>query len=373
MTLATEAILRRAISHRFRQNHDAAVRVERIHADGWDRLLAGFDDASYDQCARFALNRWGAGRLCCLAVSDRGTLIGGACFPVVRLPVMGAGYAFLKFGPVWRRHGQSADIATFRRVMSGIAEYYLRPRRIAATVVLRPHPEWLPAEAAALTEMGFGIRPMADPRRYLVRIEPHALHLAGLSQKWRYNLKKAQKSGVTVREEPLADAFGIFRDLHSRMVQRKAFADTDPVNVLPELGAELAPDLRPRLFLARAGERPVAAAVVAICGDVAYYVFGASDAAALPLHAGYLLQRTIVDRLRELDAHWYDLGGEAGEAGLRQFKSGLVGQNGTIVDMRGEFEFTPSPLAGAAKRIILGARSAARRVQQVRFQAWPGR
>ena len=72
--------------------------------------------------------------------------------------------------------------------------------------------------------------------------------------------------------------------------------------------------------------------MIALCGDTAFYVFGASDEAALPLNAGYALQWWIVGWVATLGARWYDLGGEAGTPGLRQFKKGLVGNRGVVLD-----------------------------------------
>jgi hypothetical protein len=77
--------------------------------------------------------------------------------------------------------------------------------------------------------------------------------------------------------------------------------------------------------------------VVAVCGDTAFYVFGATDDAALALNAGYALQWWIVEWLSTLPVRWYDLGGEALDAGLRQFKKGLVGK--ARRRRRGEREF----------------------------------
>jgi lipid II:glycine glycyltransferase (peptidoglycan interpeptide bridge formation enzyme) len=83
---------------------------------------------------------------------------------------------------------------------------------------------------------------------------------------------------------------------------------------------------------------PVAGAVVAVCGDTAFYLFGASTDAALPLRAGYALHWWIVSWAADRGARWYDLGGEAMSEGLRQFKKGLVGKRGAVLTMRGEFD-----------------------------------
>ena len=51
-------------------------------------------------------------------------------------------------------------------------------------------------------------------------------------------------------------------------------------------------------------------------------------------------------------------GGEAGDAGLRQFKKGLVGKSGVVFPMLGEFDFWASPLGRLSGDAIFAARSA---------------
>ena len=124
-----------------------------------------------------------------------------------------------------------------------------------------------------------------------------------------------------------------------RPVARKKFADRDPVDLIPAMMSELPGRLRPRVFLARHQGEPVAGAVIGVHGDTAYYLFGASNENALALNAGYALHWAIVSGLRTESAQWYDLGGEAGEHGLRQFKKGLVGKRGAVVAVKGEYEY----------------------------------
>ena len=57
------------------------------------------------------------------------------------------------------------------------------------------------------------------------------------------------------------------------------------------------------------------------------------------MKAGYTLQWWIVRWLSaQRGMRWYDLGGEVGERGLRQFKKGLVGKRGAIVVTNGEYD-----------------------------------
>ena len=153
-----------------------------------------------------------------------------------------------------------------------------------------------------------------------------------------------------------AEQYRTFATLHAAMVERKQFADGDPIDLVPRMMAELPDALRPRVFVARHNGQPVAGAVIGVHGDTAYYLFGASNGEALPLKAGYALQWAIVQWLRGRSARWYDLGGEAGESGLRQFKKGLVGKHGAIIVSPGEYKYLPTLRARVATDLLMRIR-----------------
>jgi hypothetical protein len=340
--------------------------VEALASDDWDALLSGFDDASYEQSAAFVSGRWGVARTRCLVVRVDGETVGGACCPLLRVPMLGRGFAYLKFGPVWRRDGSPADAASYRAVVTALCRHF-RAREGLGTVVLpRPHPSWLAVETGVLRELGWRVqRAPVDPNRYLVdlRMSDAALK-RNLSQKWRYNLRKAEATGLDVREVEVAKGRDAFGRLHAELVDRKRHHDTDSIELLPGIARSLPTPLRPRLFTAMHAGTPVAAAIVAACGDTAYYLFGASSKQALALRAGYALQWFIVNELRRGRSLWYDLGGEAGSDGLRQFKAGLVGSSGAVVVMPGEFRNTPDLLNELATNSIFGLQAARRRVRE---------
>ena len=110
-------------------------------------------------------------------------------------------------------------------------------------------------------------------------------------------------------------------------------------------------------------------AAIAILGDTAYYVFGGSDDASLSLKGGYALQWWIIRWLSQRNVRWYDLGGEAGEQGLRQFKKGLVGKRGALVHMTGEYDYWSKPSARIMGDAIYGLRSLQRTIRRWRYGA----
>ena len=340
-----------------------AASTDEVPHEVWERGLGGFLDASYDQSATYAAGKWGAQRVSACRVTAGGTVLGGAIVVMLSPPGIGRGVAYIKFGPVWRDRGAAADPARYRAVVAALVEEYAVRRGHMLTIRPRPHPEVAPVEYAALAAMGFRLRPQeADRNRYLVDLSlDEAAQAASLSQKWRYNLRQAWKKGVTVAEFAGPAGAAEVGRLHRQTVARKGFRDEDNFGVLPAMAERLPPGLAPRSFLASAQGRPVAGAVVGVLGDTAYYLYGASGDEALPLRAGYALQWGIVAALRGSGARWYDLGGDVGETGLRQFKAGLAGSAGAVHAMPGEFHRWSEPLGRLAGEAVFAARAVAGR------------
>ena len=354
-----------------RSLHDHAgytAEVDTIGPEAWDRILGGFEDASYDQTACYADGRWGIGRTSRLLMLRDGVPVAGAQVALVLLPFPRRGVAFVKFGPFWRARRARRDINVYRAVVSALVHEYCTRRNCTLTLAPRPHPEHYRSEIEILSQSGFEMRrPYEDRNRYFVDLSLGAdEQMRSLDKRWRYTLNRALANRFDISMEDGEAALAAFAALHRAMVARKRFYDCEAVHLLPGLSARLPAGMRPRVALACHSGRPVAGAVVAVLGDVAYYVHGASDDAALPLSAGYALQWWILRWLSDKGVRWYDLGGEALEPGLRHFKKGLAGKRGTVLSLTGEYDRWPNLQSRWMADLIYGAREAKRAIRSLR-------
>jgi lipid II:glycine glycyltransferase (peptidoglycan interpeptide bridge formation enzyme) len=103
--------------------------------------------------------------------------------------------------------------------------------------------------------------------------------------------------------------------------------------------------------------------VIAVLGDTAYYLFGASADEALQLKAGYALHWWVLRRLADSGARWYDLGTDVRDSGLRQFKKGFVGKAGAVVVMGSEYDHCTNLPSRFATDAIYGVRELKRSVR----------
>lgn len=356
------------------EKHAASARfecqVDSVPAAEWDRTAGEFEDLNYDQIACYSAGQWGD-RVSHLLLRRDGIPVAGARAAIITLPGFSRGLAFLRFGPFWRRRGEDADITMYRAAIGALVQEYCIRRGHFLTVVPRPNPEFYQRECEVLSSFGFSVRrPFPDPNRYLVDLSlDEEIQRQSLDQKWRYNLRQALGNGFEIRLcESEADV-RTFQSLHAGMVTRKGFYNADMVHLLPELAAQLPEGSRPRIVLAFHQGRAVVGAAIAILGDTAYYVFGGSDSASLSLKGGYALQWWIINWLSSQRVRWYDLGGEAGEKGLRQFKKGLAGKRGAVVAMAGEYDYWIHTSARLMGDGIYGLRAIQRIIRRWRYGA----
>jgi hypothetical protein len=318
------------------------VVVDGMLAQNWPEIMSGFADATYNQLHLYAGQVWGHGNLSHIALRQGSDIVAAAQIILQRVPLLGRGVAFIKFGPLWRRKERAGDLGVLEAVLEAIKEEYGVRRKLMVTILPAPDPVHGEAVDEILAARGFLVRrQMSDPNRYLVDTQlGESQQLASLGQKWRYNLKKALKHGLEISTHHDLEGIARFMPIFRAMQERKAYDDKQASLALPAMISQLPPAQRPWVVIARHEGRDTAGCVVGAIGDTAYYLFGATDERALKLNAGYALQWKAIELLRlQSQVRWYDLGGEANDAGLRQFKKGLAGNAGKVVRFSGEFDF----------------------------------
>lgn len=195
------------------------------------------------------------------------------------------------------------------------------------------------------------LRPETDtiqpPQTMLVDLRPSLDHiLAGMKQKTRYNIRLAEKKGVTTRLGTQAD-LPAFVQLMQLTGQRDGFGVHTPMYYLAafEIFSEKE---QVALWLAELADqpeetaRPLAAVMVFSLGHTAYYLYGASGNEERARMPNYAVQWAAIQWAKARGCHRYDLWGipDAPEAeleanftsrrddlwGVYRFKRGFGGQ-----------------------------------------------
>lgn len=168
-----------------------------------------------------------------------------------------------------------------------------------------------------------------------------------LHQKTRYNIRLAQRKGVTIRqdcdEKDLPDFYRILKET----TERDKFL-VRSYNYFETLWRILAPKGYLKLFMADYEGQPVSGTLAFLYGDKAWYIYGASSNEHRNVMPNYLIQWTMIEWAKANDCTMYDFRGVSGDLsednplyGLYRFKKGF---NGDFTEFLGEFDRVYNPL-----------------------------
>jgi len=290
----------------------------------------------------------------------------------------GVSFAYVPWGPELPE-GLPQDDGFRTGVLESLSEA-LRRELPPDTAFIRFDPPWAShgAETPAPRILPPFVRAGADvqPPDTVVldlRPDPDAL-LAAMKPKWRYNIRLAERKGVTVRRvdaEGLDTFYRLYKEtsvrdkiaIHGRNYYEALFSHCCD----SELGR---PDLR--LYVAEHDGEALAAVIVLLRGDTATYLYGASSDSKRSLMPAYALQWRAIRDAKDAGCGRYDLFGippsddpDHPMSGLYRFKTGF---GGSILHRSGSWDYAYKPLetgffrfAEAARKGIRSARKALRR------------
>jgi lipid II:glycine glycyltransferase (peptidoglycan interpeptide bridge formation enzyme) len=317
-----------------------------------------------------------------------GALVGAGLVLHRRLPVLGRTLAYLPEGPAlpWERVADDVAgwiaplVAHLRRggafavrmgppVAAARWEAATLKRAIAAggarTLADVPPDAttaWVPRLRDGLRTQGW--RPPRDEGGFTTGQPRHVFQLplagrtleevrAGLNQLWRRNVRKAERSGVVVREGDERD-LPAFHALYVHTAERDGFTPRGLAYFQGMWRAMRSEDPRRlRLFLAEHDGELLAGATLVTVGDHATYSYGASASHRRELRPSNAVQWRMVEEAHAAGCTVYDLRGisdtldEADPLfGLVQFK---LGTGGHALAYLGEWEL---PLNGLLHRAV---------------------
>jgi hypothetical protein len=330
------------------------IEVDALSDTAWNWALSEFEDGHYEQVAS-RMDR----KTSHLVLRHNGNITAGARVSIYALPILGRGLALVRFGPFWRRLRQPVSSDIYRATVAALIEEYCNRRGHGLVIRPRPNPDFYGIEGQILGELGFVVRrALPAPERYCADVsQGEAAQLSNFDQKWRYNLRQALKHNFDIRLCDTEAEVATFRQLHENMTVRKSLesAARGMIGALEDL-TRLPNPIRMHVILVRHGGEPIAGATIGVLGDTAFYVLGATNDKALKLKADYAMQWWIMRWLNGQNIRWYELGG-TGDPGIRQFKKGLIGKLGVIIETA-EYDRWTKTSARLATDAIYGIRNA---------------
>ncbi|MGL4981612.1 MAG: lipid II:glycine glycyltransferase FemX [Treponemataceae bacterium] len=179
--------------------------------------------------------------------------------------------------------------------------------------------------------------------------QPQETLLENMKSKWRYNIRLAEKKGVTIRKAS-SDDLGIFYDLYKQTAKRDGIAIHKEQYYKDLLVLSEKNDSPTKIFLyiAEHENEPLAAIIVLHNQSEAVYLYGASANKKRNLMPAYLLQWTAIKEAQASGCLYYDFYGIPPSDdenhpmhGLYRFKTGFGGR---IIHRLGSFDLPISIL-----------------------------
>ncbi len=261
---------------------------------------------------------------------------------------LGIGYWFAPRGPVFLETVKPRA----RELMDFLsATITCRHLLYGKTLFIRCEPSLIAREGEAALPLAFrrahSMNPAVTIRMDLRQDE--ATLLANMHPKTRYNLRVAERHGVSVREGGNDDI-----ETFLRLTQETAVRDRIQTHSLSYLRAtyeELSKRGMARLRLAEYGGNVLAINMEITCGDTVTYLHGASSAISRQVMAPTFLQWEAIKVAKGEGYVWYDFAGcnpsrissyyyKPSWEGITRFKQGF---GGTLVELPGTWDLPVHP------------------------------
>ena len=308
------------------------AQIDSITESEWSDLLLRFDDASIYQSWSYGAVCWVGSQLSHLVLKRGEDVVAMAQVRLIRMPVLGKGVAYVRWGPLCRLHGEPFNQDVLREVAKALKEEYCNRRGLLLRIVPNAYGEDESGTSwrSACSDLGFQL----DPSVHVYKTQRVDLAQSlddlrkGLHQRWRNYLKNAEKSAYTLLEGSSDEIYETFLVLYRQMMVRKQFDTTVDVEEFARLQQALPVNLKMRVFVCQFEGRALNALVVSAIGDSAIYLLAATGDEGLKGKGAHLLQWRAMQWLKERGCRWYDVGGVNPDRnpGVYQFKSGLGGQ-----------------------------------------------
>jgi hypothetical protein len=318
------------------------VEVDKANNDAWNEIIKRFDDANIYNTSAYGEMKFGKKNISRAILKNNGEIAAVAQSRIVKIPVLNAGIAYIRWGPLWRAKGHANNIETFRQILRALRNEYA----IRRGYVLRIYPMLFDDAADTfspiLKEEGYVYRREGKKdRTILIDLKAPVADLRkGLAQKWRNSLNKAERSNIEIIEGEEDALFEKFIEIYRDMLQRKKFVEPNDINEFRWIQKHLPEEMKMQIVLCRHEGHICSGGIFSAMGDTGLYLFGATNDAGMNSNGSYLIQWKYLEWLKENNLAFYDLNGINPETnpGTYKFKEGLCGKNGKDVFFLGQWE-----------------------------------
>ncbi|MGF1545931.1 MAG: lipid II:glycine glycyltransferase FemX [Thiotrichales bacterium] len=286
-----------------------------VSDSAWDAYVGQHPAGHHEQSSGFGHHRERHGfSVSRLGVFEHGKLVGGAQIVFRNAPLIGR-LGTVPQGPLVDDQRIDGAAALIKAIRTQAQELQISRLR----VISYAEPEFW---STLLSDFGFAPSGYRWPagETALVRIDRgNDAILAAMKPKCRYNLRLAQRKGVRVVQGEVGDLETFYR-LHQITAERQKFP-IFPLQYFKDTWQVFAPQKKIKLFFAYSDDdTPLAAILVTVMGNRAYYGWGGLSNEKPELMANYLTHWEAIQWARDAGCEIYDFAGVDGDDGVARFK-----------------------------------------------------
>jgi len=319
-----------------------AAEFDTVDKHEWDNIIDKFSDANLYQTWSYEAVRCGEKNISHLVLRSADKIVAVAQARIVRLPVIGLGAAYIRWGPLWQMRNESKDAAVFRNALRALRNEYVCRRRLILRIFPILYDDSSELYFQILKQEGYTPTPKESPQRTLILdIRPPMEQIRkNFKQKWRNCLNRAERNQLELTEGTDDSLFGEFIAIYRELLQRKKFEEPNDINEFRRIQQDLPSHSKMGIFLCRSNGSSSAGAIFTAVGETGLYLFGATNDRGMKDKGSYLLQWKAVQWMKDNGCRFYNLNGinPSVNPGSYHFKAGVSGKTGKDVGYLGRFD-----------------------------------
>ena len=317
----------------------------------WYKIIDQFSDANIYQTWSYDAIRCGEEKISHLVLRVADEIIAAAQARIVRLPFVGMGAAYVRWGPFWQPRNQNADPTVFRMAVRALRNEYVCRRGLILRIFPLLYDDNSKICLESLLQEGYTrVSEKNRARTLILDIQPPIKELRkNMHQKWRNCLNKAERNQLEVIEGCDDSLFVDFIEIYRELLRRKKFQEPSDINEFRIIQKELPTEFKMRIFLSRSNGISSAGAIFTAIGDTGVYLFGATNDEGMKNNGSYLLQWKAIQWMKNNGCRYYNLNGinPLTNPGSYRFKSRLSGKSGKDVYYLGRFDCYSGAISAA--------------------------
>jgi len=308
----------------------------------WHEILHRFDDSSLMQTWSYGAARWGQDNLSHVLLKRNDEIVAAAQVIIRTVPLLGAGLAYIKWGPLWQLRRRPPSLETLRLMLRTLRDVYEVQHNLLLRIFPAGTEDGSGVIRAMFKEEGFKRNlSIGTPKTAFIDLSHSVEQLRrSLKPTWRRNLVLAERNKLTIKHDTSHESFEVFAQLYTEMLDRKKVAGVLDIAHYQEMQKTLPEPFKIRIMICERQGEPIAGIAVPYIGNTAQNMLAATGHKGLDLRGSYLLHWQMLEWLRAQGCRWYDLDAINHEdyPGISQFKVGFAGTLGWEAEYLGQFE-----------------------------------